>query len=769
MSAMHLKPFLLFLTSMFVLMSLFAAACVDQNNDDHNDGNDDDNDDNGDDNDDNDDNDNDVDDDNNDNDDDDNDDDDNDNDNDDNDDTVVDSLGIELIDGGCSYSQTHLALLPGGAAAVATIRGAMPVVYRCFPDGKTAAIAIDETARGPSPAMAADAAGHLHVVFLDVRHGQVRYATDASGEWVTEPIRNDDTLSHYTPDLALDAEGFIHACFVSNRQLYYAQNTTGAWEVEWIEPADNLWGADPVLALDRQGKAHLAYYRRNESVDSYHYVTNAGGNWQMEKILDDPSYSVEPQMAIAVDSAGHPHVASANDNRRVIGYAVRGPQGWQTEVVYNDMESTNSLALLLDDQDKPHLIAGRNGSPKSQLYHITRPAASWEREMIATATAPEYEYGTDFYPSLARDASGQLHLSLMVEGTLRYATNPIGKDWRFVTLADFGMVDSNVALAVDGQRRRHLTYLREPVAEWRYAVRQGGSWHIETLLDSVGQSGIVDMATDADGFVHAVLGDHQNSKLWYASNKTGSWIIENILAGQTVEKGIYNHTEPAIAVDAAGAAHVVYSVGGHQLMYATNQTGDWETTLLDEIPGLDILEKVVAADSQGYLHIAYRLALPSYLYPYSITTVKYLTNETGDWETRQFDPSLTSGIDPDIAVSGDGGVFVSHLTGAGSLKLGSLIDGELSSEMVAAAGLEYSTVAVAGTGEPHLGATGSEHVWYFFRDGEMWQPISIDSGYLLDESVAAAVLGSTVYFGLAHSKAVWLASFPAGFTGEPRP
>ena len=91
-----------------------------------------------------------------------------------------------------------------------------------------------------------------------------------------------------------------------------------------------------------------------------------------------------------------------------------------------------------------------------------------------------------------------------------------------------------------------------------------------------------------------------------------------------------------IAVDSNGHVHIAYTekVGlANVLSYATNQSGSWQSTIIDE--GSIRNTKSIALDSNDNVHIAYLIQGTS---GYNLN---YTTNESGSWTSTTLQQSLT--------------------------------------------------------------------------------------------------------------------------------
>jgi len=107
-----------------------------------------------------------------------------------------------------------------------------------------------------TPKFNSDADGRLHMVYRQ-NYG-LFYGTNASGDWVFEPIL-DPYVDTPIYDYVIDPAGFLHLVYTQNddSQLFYATNRNGLWEMTelpLVAPVD----AALALAQDNAGDLHVA-------------------------------------------------------------------------------------------------------------------------------------------------------------------------------------------------------------------------------------------------------------------------------------------------------------------------------------------------------------------------------------------------------------------------------------------------------------------------------------------------------------------------------
>ncbi|MBI5364042.1 MAG: hypothetical protein HZA53_12735 [Planctomycetes bacterium] len=208
--------------------------------------------------------------------------------------------------------------------------------------------------------------------------------------------------------------------------------------------------------------------------------------------------------------------------------------------------------------------------------------------------------------SLALDTFGRAHAVYAADfydtawhGELRAASNATGA-WVVRTLdaADLGCGYPGVAprIAVDASGTVHIAYVGvHPGYGLQYAASSGGAWTRSTVTPDFVRG--MALAVDAQGTPHVVYSD-AGAQLRHARlEPAGEWTIEPIDTVQAVA--------PSIAVDGSGNLHACYAAAAHELRYATNASGAWRVALVDgEGYGLEDRTTALALDSQGRVHVA---------------------------------------------------------------------------------------------------------------------------------------------------------------------
>jgi len=152
------------------------------------------------------------------------------------------------------------------------------------------------------PRMAIDTANGLHVVYEDQGSKEIMYAYSSNyGQtWSKVNISNSPAAA-YEPDVAVDADGNVHAVWIDNRwagvyHLTYSKKTGGSWSapvsIPTPYPAD--FNKGPGVATTGSGsnmRVHIALYgKHNGAADNtyeVYYIRGTGTSWDPGRNLSN--------------------------------------------------------------------------------------------------------------------------------------------------------------------------------------------------------------------------------------------------------------------------------------------------------------------------------------------------------------------------------------------------------------------------------------------------------------------------------------------------
>ena len=161
-------------------------------------------------------------------------------------------------------------------------------------------------------AIAIDGANRPHVAYGD---DHLYYAHFDGTRWQYAVVDNSPGVGRYA-SIALNAAGKVHISYYNwiNRDLKYATNATGVWVTETIDSAGGKYTS---LAIDIAGKVHISYY--DWISNDLKYATNASGAWVTEAI--DSFGSVGWYTSLALDARGKVHISYRDLSNGGLKYA----------------------------------------------------------------------------------------------------------------------------------------------------------------------------------------------------------------------------------------------------------------------------------------------------------------------------------------------------------------------------------------------------------------------------------------------------------------
>ncbi len=387
-------------------------------------------------------------------------------------------------------------------------------------------------------------------------------------------------------DIGVDAGGVAHIVWFASGvdgagDVFYAQRDSYG---TWTKPqnvsnnSDNSW--DPQLSVEADGTVNLIWHEDGDSVTRLIYARrHRNGVWSTPQVLSDSGYVNLPY--IHTDANGVTHVAwrTWDPGTETIFYRQRTPQGgWSApEAVMQTHDNMLTIRdMTVDSNGNVHLF--------STYHYVYRNSEGvWSTPQATGMTVLK----------VAADDMGVVHVV-----SLRSVNN------------------------IDG---------------YSYAQRSSeGIWSTPVPISGPGYANGVQLAMGHDGRVHIVWceanPDGSVAYVLYRSCRAGAVCS----ASQIISQDEWT-TSPQIAVDAAGAVHVVWGSsrsGTEGLHYrGLNTDNVWSAPKYFRGVSLDYYASVrLAAGAPGEIHVVFRSNM-------SETPAYYLGpvrgRETGDFQLQQ--------------------------------------------------------------------------------------------------------------------------------------
>lgn len=331
----------------------------------------------------------------------------------------------------------------------------------------------------------------------------------------------------------------------------------------------------------------------------------------------------------------------------------------------------DSCQIAVDVLGRVH-VAGLDFDTMS-IYHtiLTGISCDWEK-----ATGVE---GGAYYVSMAVDPNGFAHIAYQANtGGTWYATNKTGS-WVSEQIDSINHTISTYAIAVDSAGRPHLIYEVRFTAGGlpyvRHAWKTEEGWQTEEIAQHYLSNGSA-IAIDSNDSLHVV---HVNDpvgvqpNLLYGTNKSGSWVFEEIHAAPV---GAYTAT--LACVPNSDQLQIVYDdTFTGKLYHVQGKYGLWSGPVVVDAPSGGIESSGAGLGLTVYDGRAY-LAYTAF----GAQEIRYATNAGGEWAVTTLREELYS-WSADITTDAAGGVHAvffhwtddypellyAYLAGDGGLKL----------------------------------------------------------------------------------------------------
>ncbi len=448
--------------------------------------------------------------------------------------------------------------------------------------------------------------------------------------------------------LAVDSQGRPRVAYGARGGLYYATFENGAW-VSARVPVTPSMPSKTALVLDAQDRAYIAFYDTRGHIWLAREISPTANTWSLESVTpkDFGSNSLE-RATLRLGSDGRLHLVYYDaDTPSGHYYTVYSGTTWLTPTLATDSGNCSSLAL--DANNTPHLVCVTYYGYDLTLF--TYNGTTWSTERIERVLsddkkflAPSLVYsGTQPHVAFGRWNNGVYHAvkngawaiaqvdAFPWTGQSEYTPLSSAIEMRNGTLA--------VAYAWYYGPAGSTTYTES--LRWAARPLTGTTWvteTVDTIVDVYYSANWAKpaLALDAAGRAHLAYYDNPNQTLRHAA-QTNSFtlyaIAENVNLGDNA----------ALDVGSDGSVHVAYIANGLRHAYSLSNTTTWTKTLITA--GLDDNALVdIALDAANTPHIVYQevFPLPGPLYHVVLSGTA--------WSTRMID---TLGRDANPALDAD--------------------------------------------------------------------------------------------------------------------
>jgi len=316
---------------------------------------------------------------------------------------------------------------------------------------------------GLHTSIAVDANEKVHISYIDLTNGKLKYMTNVTGSWVTWVV---DSANNAKTGIAVDANGKCHIVYDgTGGDLKYATNATTASGISSIVEGgaySGFMGGDSI-ALDSYGKAHISYFRVSDL--DLKYATNASGTWSTSILVNGgalgplPAYSA----SIGVDSNNYIHISYYDDaSPDSIKYVTNMTGSWvATTIATIGLAAGWKTSLAVDSNNKIHV--SYYDSTNDALKYASNASGTWQTETVDKTSGGVWD------ASLAVDKAhgNQVHMVYGSYSGFKYATKSAGT-WQISKIDESWMGDGSIAI---GSSSIHVSYRDGGKLTLKYATK----------------------------------------------------------------------------------------------------------------------------------------------------------------------------------------------------------------------------------------------------------------------------------------------------------
>jgi len=246
---------------------------------------------------------------------------------------------------------------------------------------------VDPTGGGMYSSMRVSKEGDVHVVYLYAAEQTLKYAfrDHATGRWFTTSIGSSGGFC----SLTLDSKQHPHISFLDygTGKLNYAFWTGTEWKKQTLNIQAKEISFYTSIATDLNDYPSISFYEyfgaSSENNLRMRTATWNGKYWEV-RTVDDTRGSGKFN-SIAMDSAGHPHVAYADVDyaNATLRFADWDGAHWQPRIIEGVGGSgyyVYSVAMVMDKGDVPHIAY--SNVREAVVKYMTRTTSGWKSESV---------------------------------------------------------------------------------------------------------------------------------------------------------------------------------------------------------------------------------------------------------------------------------------------------------------------------------------------------------------------------------------------------
>ncbi len=491
---------------------------------------------------------------------------------------------------------------------------------------------------GEYSTIAVDSNGKVHIAYYDYTNRALKYATNAGGIWTNITIDTTTNAGYTFIHIALDRNNKVHIGYYDSEgsKIKYASNVLGNWANETVVAGDASQFFS--IATDSLSRPYIAYLGGISG--QLKVVMNNGSGWSFLAI--DALTSIIDQVCLAIDSNDKLHIAYYDNINKDLRYATNDSGIWVLDTVdsYNNVGVWASIAVDLNNKVSISYV----DSTHNRLKIATNAGARWN---IQTA---DNGPGAGVWNDIAVDGNGVVHIVYynLTAGKLMHAFKASERlGWQTEIIDNAMNVGQRASIAVDQHNKVHVVYYDSNAQSLKYADNVNGVW-ANVTVDGSSNVGLWNaIAVDSSDKAHVAYVDSTGHTLKYANN-----MISGFTTSFIDTSGFVKNAGVSIALDRMGIPHVGYILTNitDQLVQRSLNGTVWDKTVIDGSADVLGFWNSMAIDSHNRVHISY--------YDQTIEALKYATNATGSWVSSVIDQDGTVGNRSVLALDLDNGLHI---------------------------------------------------------------------------------------------------------------
>jgi hypothetical protein len=288
--------------------------------------------------------------------------------------------------------------------------GTLLYSFRAKGDKKWYTTKVDSKGAGTYVSLAVDAADQPHFAYNSRFEDGLHYATWNGKKWLRQII-DSERINYYT-SIQLDKDGHPRISYYLYHapdgayllHLKFASFDGQKWTIETVDKRAET-GKFNSVALDSAGHPHIAY--SHVALGDLLYAAWDGSHWTLGDADSRRTHGdyVGIGNSIALDGSGNPHIAYVDSTKNLVKYTVFRDGRWKTEVVDHLLSrgEVDHVSLKVDKLDRPHVAYYDGGS--GILKYASRDEKGWTTEIIDSSG------NAGKYPSLCLDRDNQPYVA----------------------------------------------------------------------------------------------------------------------------------------------------------------------------------------------------------------------------------------------------------------------------------------------------------------------------------------------------------------------